>query len=316
MTPINMRSSTVRVYEQCKRKWMLQFMRKDVQTSKAMDWGTAMHAALEMWFKNGTPPDENQATGKAAIASFKHLPAPSRTLAIEHTWLTQLFNDTVLYSGTIDLADFTVLTDEQGKKYAWMYDHKSTAGVDWIKTKEDLACDVSATAYANWMITAFGLDYVQCRWVYTTRDAKQSVPVDFIITKQAAAIRWQQTLAYVEDMVALMSAPPADVMSAIPGTLSHCQEFGGCPYRRMCGIKDPEDWLVKKPSKLVVLKEKEPMSSALLEALKAKTKTAAPAPAPAPIEDVLIAINPPKAAVDLSSFTNEELLAELTKRLK
>lgn len=310
---INMRSSTVRVYEQCKRKWMLQFMRKDVQTSKAMDWGTAMHAALELWFKNGTPPDENLATGKAAIASFKHLPAPSRTLAIEHTWLTPLFNDTVLYSGTIDLADFTIQYDEYGRRYAWMYDHKSTAGVDWIKTGPELSVDVSATAYANWMITTYALDYVKCRWVYTTRDAKQSIPVDFAITAQMAEDRWKKTLANVSEMVLLMQTPPADVMSVIEPTLSHCQEFGGCPYRRMCGIKDPVDWL-SRPKKQII-KEIETMSSALLEALKAKTKTATPAPAPV-VEDVLVAINPPKPTTGLASYSNEELIAELTKRLK
>ena len=123
-------------------------------------------------------------------------------------------------------------------------------------------------------------------------------------------------MANLADMVKLMENRPKDVMTAVEGNLNHCNEFGGCPYKRMCGIADePSDWLtLSKPA----TREKVIMASALLAQLKKQSAPTA-TQASEPPEDVLIAINPPvqgQKEVDLSAIPSKDLIAELTKRLK
>lgn len=233
-----MRSSSVRTYESCPRKWLLQYTRKDALSSAAMDFGTEMHLHLENWYKSGKIPPGTP-TGLAARTSMKHLPAPGEHLLPEHNWLRALRSKGIeyTYSGTLDLMDDRVYWDADGKRYMIFYDHKSTAGIKWAKTPTELADDVSACAYALWMIDVYDLDYVTCKWVYTQRDAKLSIPVVFTITKEQAQARWARTMKAVDEMIPLMAANSAAAPlspDTLPGNFSACDEFGGCTYIEIC----------------------------------------------------------------------------------
>lgn len=284
------RSSTVRVFESCKRRWALQHVRGDKLTSAAMDWGTEMHEHLENWYKHGIPPP-NTATGRAARLSLKHLPPRGANLQVEYKW--QALDAAVPYTGAMDLCSHEPLVR--------IWDHKSTAGIQWIKTVNELEQDISANAYALALMRQTGSPSVYCRWVYTTRDAKHSLPVDFTITREMAEERWEKTRNNVEEMCEIAIAldeetplvvPPTTLTAAamaVEPTLSHCDEYGGCPYRDMC---HPATFSLPPPKKSlkIVTEENPPPMSALLSKLKAQLS------APQAAAAVTDPVNPPDAA--------------------
>lgn len=308
-----MRSSSVRTYESCPRKWLLQYTRKDALSSAAMDFGTEMHLHLENWYKSGKIPPGTP-TGLAARASMKHLPAPGEHLLPEHNWLRALRSKGIeyTYSGTLDLMDDRVYWDAAGKRYMIFYDHKSTAGIKWAKTPAELADDVSACAYALWMIDVYDLDYVTCKWVYTQRDAKLSIPVVFTITKEQAQARWARTMKAVDEMIPLMAANSAAAPlspDTLPGNFSACDEFGGCTYIEICdtlsSVKEP---VAISPLVQINRKKKEDTSMALsplLTKLQNRLPVKPAAATAAPSAPVLAkGVNPPdgpQAGIDAAS---------------
>lgn len=323
-----MRSSSVRTYESCPRKWLLQYTRKDALSSAAMDFGTEMHLHLENWYKSGKIPPGTP-TGLAARTSMKHLPAPGEHLLPEHNWLRALRSKGIeyTYSGTLDLMDDRVYWDADGKRYMIFYDHKSTAGIKWAKTPTELADDVSACAYALWMIDVYDLDYVTCKWVYTQRDAKLSIPVVFTITKEQAQARWARTMKAVDEMIPLMAANSAAAPlspDTLPGNFSACDEFGGCTYIEICDtLSSVNEPVAISPLVQINRKKKEDTNMALsplLTKLQNRLPVKPAAATAAPSTPVLAkGVNPPdgpQAGIDAangSTAAEETEPVEVTK---
>lgn len=312
-----------------------------------------MHTALENWYRHGTPPP-NTPTGRAARASLKHLPARGGAgLRVELAWQLQPYAN-LTYTGAIDLCDVTVrheysLTQphrpELARSYVQMWDHKSCADVKWAKTPAALEEDISACAYAHYLCITYDVDEVRCRWVYTQRDAKASVPVDFVITREQAARRWEQTLGMVDRMQETLRTPPQDPL-VLPPTLSACDAYGGCPFRERCHPEAGVGFSLAPPKQRATLPlvaiEVDPAANKLVDDLLKKARTtggnkpmskllekiraqkAGVAPA-APVADP---INPPDAAphntptpaalpqgdAALAGYTDKELLQELLRR--
>lgn len=277
------RSTYVRLYEACPRKWLLQHLAGYPADSDAMAWGRELHAVLEAYYKHGTLPNKRTPHGKAALKSLPHLPPPGPTLRVEESWATSIpaEHGDITYTGAMDLyrAEPRYNPDTQ-EYYLELWDHKSCAQAAgrYAKTARDLEDDLSANAYAHHLLAQFPqASYVKCRWVYTQRDARQSVPVDFIITRNMAQARWDRTLASVRDMCVLLTTHSGEPMQAAPN-YDHCSAFGGCPYRSQCGTAADT---VAAPQQRATLPI---MSSKLMAKLQA-----APAAAVDPI-------NPPDAA--------------------
>lgn len=320
MTLTTTRSSTVRVFEACPRQWLLLHTRGERLSSAAMSWGTDMHECLEHWLRDGTPPPATP-WGRAARKSLVHLPPPSHNLDVERKWtipLAELGGGD--YTGAIDLCDLNLCLDAQGVRYVRMWDHKSCADTKWAKTPAELQQDISACAYAYWLLQQVPeATEVRCRWVYTQRDARSSVPVDFVITRKQAAARWTKTLDSVRQMQALLAAQTDPLQ--VPGNTDHCEAYGGCMYLNTCYDPAPDvvDTFRPRATLPVIQEERRAMAkSALLEKLRAGLDSPpAPAPAskPTPPGDP---INPPDAAPhhtpDLSAFSTTVLLQELLRR--
>lgn len=335
------RSSHVRIYETCPRQWYLHHATNYANCkSDAMTWGVTMHEILEDWFERGIPPP-NTPHGRAARLSLQHLPAPGPGLSVEKKWKLSAAPYVAEYTGAIDLCDVTVrqYPEPEAKllppgiyyghfnKFVQMWDHKSCSDVKWAKTPEELSQDISACAYAHYLCTTYNAGEVRCRWVYTQRDGKASVPVDFTITREQAAARWQKTMQSVAEMQAILKAAQPGAVQDIRGNLDVCDAYGGCHYRPTC--HPAPDFVLAPPKQRATLPivqarndvppEVKPMSK-LLEKIRAQRASGAQPTAPQPDP-----INPPDAAphntpapaagdAALAAYTDKELLEELLRR--
>ena len=70
-------ASQVSKHDECKRAWWFQYiMGLPVPQKASAALGEAMHAQLEKYLNDGTPPDESTPAGRIAKAGLKFLPKP------------------------------------------------------------------------------------------------------------------------------------------------------------------------------------------------------------------------------------------------
>lgn len=201
------RSSHVRVFERCQRRWYFEeIMKHKADDTPALRFGTAMHLELEKWLRDGTPPDEklrleNLYPGQAARKSLHWLPVPGKDLMVEHKFIDTELVSGVEYHGTVDLADPREMVPIH------LYDHKSTVGLAFAKTVTELQQDVSATFYAAQLRWLWGEPTIKSRWIYTERSRSGQVKaVDFDLTSAMIDDRLATTVKSVESMRALSTA--------------------------------------------------------------------------------------------------------------
>ncbi len=229
------RSSHVRVFERCERRWYFEeIMKHKADDTPAMRFGTAMHLELERWLRDGMPPDsklqlENLWPGLAARKSLHLLPTPGKDLMVEHKFIDTKLVSGVEYHGTVDLAD------PREDAPIHLYDHKSTAGLAFIKSAAELQQDVSATFYAHQLRWLWGEPKIKSRWIYTERARSGQVkPVDFDLTSAMIDDRLAVTVKSVGKMVVLsMAQSHIDA----PPNWDACNDYNRkCPHWGKCEL--------------------------------------------------------------------------------
>lgn len=233
--PFVTRSSHVRVFERCQRRWYFEeIMKHRADDTPAMRFGTAMHAELERWLRDGTPPDvklqlDGLYPGQAARKSIHLLPTPGKDLMVEHKFCDTKMAPGVEYFGTVDLAD------PRESAPFHLYDHKSTAGLNFAKTADELQQDVSATFYADRLRWLWGEPEIKARWVYTERARSGKVkPVDFVLTSAMIDDRLSTTKTSVE---AMSKAALASSYVDVAPNESACNDYNRkCPHWGKCEL--------------------------------------------------------------------------------
>jgi hypothetical protein len=231
------RSSHVRVYESCARKWF----RNEVEglpdpDTVAKTFGTNAHAIQEAWLRDGKPHPFSK-EGIAARRAVPHLPAPGEGLGVEHK-IEKVLGDGTIYTGAIDLVDLRPTSQlrrtEQGR-FIRLYDHKFTAALKFAKTAEELSRDVSAVFYAMEVKRLTEDPIVNGRWVYSERNGNGVLPVDFTITGVEMRERWAKTLGSVAEMRKLAEQKPQ--WTEVTPDYNACDAFGGCQFRAQCALR-------------------------------------------------------------------------------
>lgn len=230
------RSSHVRIFERCQRRWYFEeIMKHRAEDTSAMRFGTAMHAELERWLRDGTSPDLDRKTaeglypGQAARKSLHLLPLPGGDLMVEHQFVDKKLVAGADYFGTVDLAN-----PREGASID-LYDHKSTAGLAFAKTVTELQQDVSATFYAHQLRWLWGEPTIKSRWIYTERVRSGQVKaVDFDLTSAMIDDRLATTVKSVESMVQL-SATQSHIDA--PPNWDACNDYNRkCPHWGKCEL--------------------------------------------------------------------------------
>ena len=219
----NTSPSQLSTYRQCPRKWWLEKIGGLRQPSTpAQKRGTAKHAHLEAYLRGEAP-----LTDPVCAAGLQYLPDPGDVLPedVERKFIFEDPNLPVPCRGVIDLVE----------RLPRITDHKTTSGMQYIKTPEELAGDPQAVLYTCYatrdlfkdpnMDLRFRLIY------YLTRGSPQSAEVEITMTK---AMRARGFVAIMTTSIEMEKASRVTDPREIEGNSGACANYGGCPHRMMC----------------------------------------------------------------------------------
>jgi len=218
-------ASQFKTFSMCKRKWYIEKCTDapKPEPSKAVVLGSAVHAVLEAYLRDGVEPDEETRAGRIA-ASGLHL-LPEGVLEIEREIKLQDIDPPLL--GYIDVLDLTE---------PWMpvvIDHKTTSSWDWTKTEEELKSDPQMIAYARYALDqCTAADTVEvCHIQYITKGAPEARRVAAVISREHVNEHWEKLKKVAAEIKATSLL---DEVEDVEPNLSACGAFGGCPYADTC----------------------------------------------------------------------------------
>ena len=148
--------SQIDSFRTCERKWGWKTLEGIDGQNKSAALGEAVHALLEDWLRDGTPiPDTFE--GKIAMAGIHLLPAPG-VAEVERKFRFQ--TPTAKYTGKVD---FHYRDPATG---LWVIgDHKTTSGLGWAKTPDNLREDPQAMIYAHEAMLRHEVQEVELFWL-------------------------------------------------------------------------------------------------------------------------------------------------------
>jgi hypothetical protein len=114
-----------------------------------------------------------------------------------------------------------------------LWDFKTTSSFDWAKTAEELADDPQVLLYALHAMQTFGLQEIECNWLYLCTEGKpKAYLVTVVVTREqaeAATIELAHTAADVVNTVQLFRAGRLRVID-LERNISACPAYGGCTF--------------------------------------------------------------------------------------
>lgn len=279
----------VSMLEMCRRKWGWAYRDKiRGPPNRYAQTGIDVHAILERYLTDATPPDRETLVGQIALSGIKHLPAPG-TVEVEGRFFWPMPDEPFDIAGVIDWSDTVGL---EAWKAAWVGgalieaealqvesalaggvprigDHKTTGDFKWVMTPEALRQDVQAMTYAAYKLYQTQADHVVGRWVYyRTGRRRGSKCVDWDATLDQVSETFERVLAAGRE-IADWHAQGVRAID-MPYDPKGCDAYGGCPYRENCNLSSRE--------RLVALMAQQ----TLKEKMAARKAGGAPAPVPVP----------------------------------
>lgn len=244
--PYTFSPSAVETWLSCKRKWAWSKIAKvpKVDADSAM-LGGEVHAQLEGYLA-GQPFDftHPKGAGYIAAAGVHLIPEPNAPgMAIEKEFRFTSPRTGYVWNGRkdLDVDDSIIIPGLEGGAPA-VLDHKSTSNLRWKKTPDDLLWDVQANVYAHASMSERNAPAVDLVWVYyQTRGAKKAERTHLRMYRDHA----ERAFNIIEDIAmgmagALrMAEDEADkhaFVQSLPATPSHCEAYGGCPFRHLCQL--------------------------------------------------------------------------------
>lgn len=236
----NVSPSQIGTYLDCQRKWAWAKIDKiSAPPHASAALGSATHSVLETYLEGGGLVFDPLAPhiGNIAQSGIHFLPEPNAPgLAIE-TAFKFPGPPGVQYNGRID---FLVAPGFGPGGIPLIGDHKTTSGLQWAKTADDLREDPQGVIYGAYAFRAFPLvEHVDLRWVYyQTKKPYRAHKVE---------LRWSReenskALEIIDLTAGQIAAKSRTVQTALdlPATPSACEKFGGCPYRGRCNLSPRE----------------------------------------------------------------------------
>jgi hypothetical protein len=225
-------ASEIEVFDLCPRKWAFGYvegLRPPPNDSAAL--GTRVHAILEKWLKDGTPPDTWTPEGEIAASGLHFLPAPrTPTLVTEEKF--HFASQRAWYTGFKDFR----YRDANGLLHVG--DHKTTKAFTWAKSLDEILCHSQALIYA---VDEFRKnpndDRLALDWIYyRTTGSRKAEPRFQIVSRQTVAeLFFTHVDPVAGEITKLHHEVPSDA-SALDFTpdFRACNAFGGCPFLSIC----------------------------------------------------------------------------------
>ncbi len=238
--------SQVKKYRDCPRKIGFHYI-EDIKepSSPKQKFGTEVHAQLERWLRDATPPDDTP-VGRIALQGItrQHLPVPDPALLVEHEFRFDWAPGIVL-RGFIDCL---VPPGVEGRDRPLVIDHKTTADLRWAMPVEDLAVDSQALIYAVFAMLEYKTTRADCRWVYYAasnprvgvRKPRGAVPV--AVTLEVGDEQFEEALRQLDTDLQSIAEIRRRLFHGrdLPPNPAACQRYGGCFYQNRCQLNGPD----------------------------------------------------------------------------
>ena len=241
-------ASQIDQFRTCPRKWAWQYLTKyERAPSASTEFGKRVHAILEAYLKEGTPPDiaetftfEDRPTrypGKTALQMInRYLPKPG-TAKVEGGFTWQAPSG-INYTGIIDVHWY-----DPGAQVAHIVDHKTSIDPEkYGKTIETLKVDPQFILYARVALAKYlGAAGVAGVWNYgsTKAVAKHARPI--AVTMYAGEVM-RAFEKYVEPYAAvilkLRESKPSPL--TLTPNADACELYGGCDFKHNCNLTPAE----------------------------------------------------------------------------
>ena len=307
--------SQIETYRLCPRKWAFDKLDGIPRASnKYAARGTAVHAILEEWQRDGKAVDLSTEEGKIASAGLKFLPQPG-THATEYGFVFD--SGRAVYHGIMDLRGKPTFPIQS------IWDHKTTTSFNWMKTPEVLRRDPQANIYAKAVLhecaqlgleIGQGFDRIEQNWIYyladpgkprsrkvqlhVIRDEHSRMPVRppevekehfGVMTLGELEERFEEIEVTSQEILELYRTQPK-AMEVQYNALA-CSAFGGCPYAGTACVLSLKERIRNMEA------NSEVKSLSLAEKIRAKLAAGPPATAAAePSTDSATNVTAPAAA--------------------
>lgn len=280
--------SQLSTFLMCPRKWAARYIHgiPDPPGQSAQD-GVRMHKVLEKYYKHGVAPDNTTKWGAWAstLLAKTGLPLPGPGVEAERKFKFEL--NGVWWRGSKDLSyddgEFRVIRD-----------HKSTAGLEWAKTEEQLLVDPQSDIYAY--EEYLNQDHVvRNDWGYVTREKHPktllvSAPMPY---EHVAHAMREHTASGKRILQLYRDKPEINALEPVGAGNGGCSAFGGCKLDGNRCKLSPQERLVAV--RKFELKRKLNMSQ--LDDMKARARAALAAKTGIPTAVAVTAATAPAAVV-------------------
>ncbi len=226
--------SQIRSFTDCNRKWWWEKVAGiEIERKAHFETGERLHSQMEVWFLNGVPPANQSAL---LLSQHPDVPQPHPELLIEYPkdFATNLKAAGVPVKGKIDLLD--PRQKATGLIAIWDWKSSSNFNGKGIKTADYLTRDIQLNIYSK---------YVFSQW---PEAEKVTLSHGYMLTKGGFAAKVVTTEPLdrehisdvynnIEQIIEKMkdAASQTDYRLVTPN-YEQCEEYGGCPYKRNCGI--------------------------------------------------------------------------------
>jgi hypothetical protein len=238
---MNLSASQISKFRRCQRIIGFDYVEGIKEpSSPKQKFGTAVHAELERWLKDATPPSDTPEGNVAKQGIQKGwLPTPSKKLKTE-LYIKTKWARNVQMVGFIDCFEPPDL----------IIDHKTTSSLNWVKTPEQLAADEQAIIYATWAILTQKIPAVRLRWIYYSASNPETGPRKPNGARPVEVRLDSRDPLFLEHLRGLEKDAREVVRIRrqgikgleLPFNPESCSMYNGCFYRNLCNI-EPGDFL-------------------------------------------------------------------------
>jgi PD-(D/E)XK nuclease superfamily len=210
--------SQVANYRDCPRKWYFSsVLRCETTQSPSAVRGSAVHAELETWLTDATPPTDPVALAMSEVWS-------------EHTITSTVQVEFEARASVSETAEMRGYIDAYHPSARLITDWKTAGSTQYVPDPIDLANNVQLLTYA-YMLGLAEKGAIGRHITGFTRGSPRAMiigPVD--LTPLAIRQTWTATCDSIAEMEIERSKPVSEVAMM----LDACARYGGCPHRVNC----------------------------------------------------------------------------------
>ena len=176
------------------------------------------------------------------------LPNPGKSSLVEHSFEMECWDGGPVFKGFIDFADvLSPMKDVNNKTYKLYHvlDYKTRGDLRYAKKPEELRKDTQMVSYSRAVMQEFGAEFVKAEHLYVcTSSPYRTLDVSVTLAKHEVDERWKTIIDTVRQMEA-WRAEKHLTADALPPNTNACDAFGGCAFRKLCGLEPSKKQLVQ-----------------------------------------------------------------------